>query len=112
MNNLRHLVLDWAERGHLAAAELPRALALAEVLPSRPAAAGDGRGTCRLGGDLFSRGQLEELGCLARFELAQALLAAALLIVWRLGLDRPGGKAALFAACMLVGALLALIGQT
>jgi uncharacterized membrane protein len=44
--------------------------------------------------------------------LAEALVIAALAFVWRLGIDRPTGKAALLGASLFVGALLALIGQT
>lgn len=54
----------------------------------------------------------KELGRFAKISLAEMLVVAALLFVWRLGLERPGGKAALLGASLFLGALLALIGQT
>src|SRR5262249_49810957 len=38
-------------------------------------------------------------------------LVLAVLLAWRVGLERATGKAALVAAALLVGALLALVGQ-
>jgi uncharacterized membrane protein len=54
----------------------------------------------------------QDLGRYAKFGLAEGLVLAALAFVgWR-GLERASGKAALVAAAILAGALLALIGQT
>lgn len=120
MTNTRRNVLDWVEQGHIAPSDLPAALAIAEVLPSR-----DGwrhfldRLLLWMGVVLIASGLIfflaynwNELGRYAKFSLAETMVLAALLFVWRAGLDSPGGKAALFAASLFVGALLALIGQT
>ncbi len=120
MSGMRRTILDWAERGHVPAPDLPRALALAGVLPSRAAWRHFldrlllWMGTMLVGSGLvfFLAYNWNDLGRLARFSLVEALVVAALVLVWRLGLDRPGGKAALFGACLFLGALLALIGQT
>jgi len=120
MSNARRIILEWAERGHIAVSDVPQALALAGVLPSRDAWRGFidrlllWLGTLLVGGGLifFLAYNWTELGRFSRFALVEVLLLAALAVVWRVGLDRPGGKAALFAACLFVGALLALIGQT
>ena len=52
------------------------------------------------------------LGRYAKFGLVEALVIAALMCLWRLGLEGMTGKAALLAASLFVGTLLALIGQT
>lgn len=120
MNDHRRAVLDWAEAGHLPAAALPRALSLAGVLPN-PA---DWRrfldrlllwlGAILLAAALvfFLAYNWREMGRYAKFGLAEAALFGALAGAWTLGLERPAGRAALFSAALLVGALLALIGQT
>lgn len=48
---------------------------------------------------------------LVKLGLAAALVAAAALGAWRLGLERASGRVALTAAAVLVGPLLALYGQ-
>jgi uncharacterized membrane protein len=52
------------------------------------------------------------LGRYAKFGLIELLVLAAVLAYWRLGPDKASGKAALLVACILLGALLALVGQT
>jgi uncharacterized membrane protein len=52
------------------------------------------------------------LGRFAKFGLVELLLAAAVLAYWRLGPDRAAGKSSLLVASILLGALLALFGQT
>ena len=54
----------------------------------------------------------EALGRASKFALVQGLLAASVLVAWRLGPERAGGQAALVGAALLTGALLALVGQT
>lgn len=120
MTNTRRIVLHWAEQGHITVSDLPRALALAEVLPSRDAWRRFldwlllWMGTVLVASGLifFLAYNWQDLGRFAKFSLVEALLIAALLFVWRLGLDRPDGKAALFGSCLFLGTLLALIGQT
>jgi uncharacterized membrane protein len=53
-----------------------------------------------------------DLGKPARFALAELLLVFAALGYWRLGPDRAAGKASLLVAAIVLGALLALFGQT
>ena len=54
----------------------------------------------------------QALGKLAKFGLVEALVVAAVIGYWRFGPASGAGKAALFAACVFTGALLALFGQT
>lgn len=120
MSPQRRDILNWAEQGRIAEADLPRALALAGVLPSRA----EWRrfierlllwmGTVLVAGGLifFLAFNWHALGRYGKLALAEGAVAAALVCVWRCGLDRPAGTAALFAAALSLGALLALIGQT
>ncbi len=116
----RRLILRWVEQEALAPSSLPRALALAEALPTQEnwrrfldrLLLWLGMALVASGLIFFLAYNWKELGRLAKFSLAEAMVAGAMLFVWRLGLDRPSGKAALFGACLFLGALLALIGQT
>jgi uncharacterized membrane protein len=53
-----------------------------------------------------------ELGRVARLGLAELLIAVAVAFCVWFGTERPAGKASLFTAAVLTGALLALFGQT
>ncbi|HKB81690.1 MAG TPA: DUF2157 domain-containing protein, partial [Burkholderiales bacterium] len=53
-----------------------------------------------------------DLGRIAKFGLVEALIVAALIVVWRIGLEHIAGKVTLLAVSLFVGALLALVGQT
>lgn len=53
-----------------------------------------------------------ELGHYARFGIAELLLTSAAIASWHIGMERQSGKAALLVATLLIGALLALVGQT
>ncbi|HSN33841.1 MAG TPA: DUF2157 domain-containing protein [Ideonella sp.] len=112
-------ILEWAEQGRIAPGALCRALELAAVLPG---AADWRRFLDRLmlfmGATMLAAGVVfffaynwQDLGRLAKLGLAQLPIVAALVLVGRLGLERVAGKAALLAAALFVGALLALIGQ-
>lgn len=117
--NSRQTLLDWAEQGRIAPANLRRALESADALPT----AGGWRsfldhlllwmGTVLTGAGVifFFAYNWQDLSRFAKFGLVQALIAATLVFVWRLGVERPAGKAALLAASLLVGTLLALVGQ-
>jgi uncharacterized membrane protein len=120
MTSPRHLLIDWIEGGRIDPAKTTSALFVAEVYPA-PA-------TWRrfldrlllwLGTLLAAAGVVyffaynwNDLGRMAKFALAQAFIVAALIAIWRIGIDRIAGKAVLFAAAVFVGVLLALIGQT
>ncbi|MCB1863889.1 MAG: DUF2157 domain-containing protein [Chromatiales bacterium] len=120
MTGARATVLRWAKQGRIEAGALPRAVAAAGVIPPRA----DWRAflghlflwtavtLIGVGVIFFFAYNWAELGRVARFALVEALIVAALGFVWRLGLARAGGQAALFGAVVLVGALLALVGQT
>lgn len=60
----------------------------------------------------FIAANWEALGRAARLYGLQAAIVLATLAAWRLRLDRPAGQAALLLAGILLGGLLALIGQT
>jgi len=116
----RSEVLAWTAAGHLAIDALPQALHIAGALPGPTEwrrfldalALWLGAICLAVAVIFFFAFNWQELGRYTRFGLVEALLAAAVLAAWRLGVDRTAGKAALLAATLLVGALLALVGQT
>lgn len=120
MRTRRQLLIDWIEQGLIAPDRRDAALAVVGVFPS---------GTIWrrfldrlllwLGALMIAAGVIfffaynwDNLGRLAKFALAQALVLAALIVIWRTGIKHVAGKAALLAATLFVGALLALVGQT
>jgi len=116
----RHEILDWAEDGRIAPGDLRRALDVAGALPGslewrrfldRLLLFG-GTILVAAGVIFFLAFNWNDLGRMFKFALVEVLLVAALVFVWRLGLERITGKAALLGAALLTGALLALIGQT
>ena len=116
----RREVLAWAEAGRLAAADLPAALRLAGVMPDGAAwrhfldrtLLGLGVLLVAAGVIFFFAANWHGMHRFVRFALVEGALAATLGAVAWLGLAQPAGRAALAAACVLVGVLLALIGQT
>ncbi len=116
----RQMILDLAEQGRIAPQQVRQALLLTGVLPTKP----DWQHFLDqlllwLGTSLVSAGVIfffaynwNALGRHTKFGLVEALVVAALLCIWRLGLEGIAGKAALLAASLFVGTLLALIGQT
>ena len=114
----RATILEWTERGAVRDAEV--ALTAAGVLPN----ARDWRafidrlllwsGAAALGAAVifFVAHNWGALGRYAKFGMLEALVVAAVVAYWRLGPDRAAGKAALLVACLVLGALLALVGQT
>lgn len=112
-------VLDWVEQGLIAPQDLRRALTVAGALPT-PA---DWRRFVEqlllwLGSVLVTAGVVffvaynwDALGRFTKLGLVQALIVVALgAVAWR-GLDGAAGRAVLLGASLLVGALLALVGQ-
>lgn len=120
MSHTRHDILEWAQTGRIAPENLRRALELGEVLPTRAQwRAFLDRLLLWLGAVMLGAAAVfflaynwDELGRFAKFGLAQGLVVAALAVLWWQGLERVTGKAALLAAAIFTGALLALIGQT
>ncbi len=119
MANPRDEILDWTEQGRIVPGRLRAALEAAGALPS----AADWRrfldrlllwmGAVMLAcaAIFFFAFNWEEMGRLAKIGLVEAAIAGALILLWRLGLERASGKATLFAAALLAGGLFALIGQ-
>lgn len=113
-------IMAWSETGHLAADALPNAFRIAGTLPGRMMWRSFMDGLALWMGAVFLAAAVifffaynwKELGHFARFGIVELLLTAAILASWRLGLERMSGKAALLLATLLVGALLALVGQT
>jgi uncharacterized membrane protein len=120
MNRYHSEILDWIAQGRIEPAAVPAALRATGMAPSRA----DWRGFidsialwlgavfCAAAVIFFFAYNWQALGRFAKFGLVEALLLGAVAACWRLGLDRVSGKAALLAATLLVGALLALVGQT
>ena len=113
-------ILSWVAAGRLPADCGARAARLVAVLPG----AADWRlfvdrlllwsGAVLLAAAVifFFAYNWQALGRMVRFGLAEGALVAALLVAWRYGPMRPAGQVALFVSALLVGALLALVGQT
>jgi uncharacterized membrane protein len=116
----RRQILEWAERGALVPDKVGPALALAGVLPDRDAwrrfistlLLGLGALLLSAGVIFFFAYNWKEMGQFAKFALAEGLILAAVAGALIGKLDRALGKASLFLASTLTGALLALIGQT
>ncbi|ACH38728.1 protein of unknown function, MJ0042_CXXC and DUF2157-containing [Citrifermentans bemidjiense Bem] len=113
-------LFKWIADGRLAPEALPQASRIAGMLPGRMEwrrfldglALWSGATFLALAVIFFFAYNWKELGSFTRFGIAEGLLGASVLASWRLGLERTAGKAALLAATLLVGALLALVGQT
>jgi uncharacterized membrane protein len=113
-------IMMWAEEGHLTPDGLPNAFRIAGTLPGRVMwhrfldglALWMGAVFLAVAVIFFFAYNWKELGHFARFGIVELLLTTAILVSWRLGLERMSGKAALLLATLLVGALLALVGQT
>jgi uncharacterized membrane protein len=116
--SIRHTILVWSEQGVIT--DAPTALRAGGVLPTANEwrAFVDGlllwSGAVALGAALvfFIAHNWNDLGKFAKFALAEVLLVGAVLGYWLLGTDRAAGKASLLVACIVLGALLALFGQT
>jgi uncharacterized membrane protein len=120
VKSARQDILDWADAGRLAPANLRRALKAGAVLPDRERwRAFLDRLLLWLGvvmlcasATFFLAYNWSEMGRYAKFALAGGLVLAALAALWWHGLETLAGKAALLAAALFTGALFALIGQT
>ncbi len=120
MDHSREEILEWAAAERIPAANLRRALEIGGVLPDRTRWRGFldqlllWLGVVMVAASVifFLAYNWHDLGRYAKFALAEATIVAALAVLWWQGLERIGGKAALLAAALFTGALLALIGQT
>lgn len=64
------------------------------------------------GAVFFAAAHWQEIGAFGQFALLDAALVTAALLAWRAGIDRLAGQVALTGAAGLVGAFLALYGET
>ena len=118
--NTRDAVLAWLHAGAIDGNDAERALRAAGALPDRASwRRFIDRLLLWLGVVLLAAALIfffaynwTALGRYLRFGIAEAALLVAVGAAWKLGLERTSGKAALFAAALCVGALLALVGQT
>jgi uncharacterized membrane protein len=120
MNEARTEILNWLVHGRLLPAALPTALRLAGITPARA----DwhrffDRLTLWLGVIFLAAAVVfffaynwETMGRYAKFGLIELLICATAVLCWRLDLDQMAGKAMLLLASLLIGGLLALVGQT
>ena len=118
--NSRLILLEWAEQSRIDTARLPEALRVSGSIPS----VGDWRRfldklLLSLGALLSLCGVIfffaynwDDMGRFARFALVQGLIVLTLVGIWFVGLEKISGKVALLAAGVLIGVLLALVGQT
>lgn len=120
MSTNRQQLLDWADSGHLDDDKLEQALAVTQSMPS---ATDNLRFLSRMvlafavlllcsGVVFFFAYNWHDLSRYSKFALAQAAIIVSLLPLLKANLQQPAGQAAMFAASLLVGALLALVGQT
>jgi uncharacterized membrane protein len=119
MSSERNAIFEWAAAGRLRPACVPDALRLAGVTPDRAQwqrfiealLLGLGALLLAAGAIYFVAFNWQSLGRFGKFALVEIPIVVAIgLCGWR-GLDTIVGKAALVAAALLVGALLALTGQ-
>ncbi len=115
----RNSILHWAQQGSLAPGGVEQAMREAGELPGRSdwrrfidrLLLWGGAVLLAVGVIFFFAYNWNELGRVARLGLAELLVAVAVTGSAVLGTDRPAGKASLFAAALLTGAMLALFGQ-
>ena len=116
----RRYILGWTEEGRIAPQDARRALRTAGALPTGPQwRQFVARFLIWLGTALVAAGVVlllvhnwQILGRFARLAVVEGLFAAVLGVIGWYGLERVEGKLALLGAAGLVGALLALLGQT
>jgi len=116
----RRYILGWTEEGRIAPQDARRALRTAGALPTGPQwRQFVARFLIWLGTALVAAGVVlllvhnwQILGRFARLAVVEGLFAAVLGVIGWYGLARIEGKLALLGAAVLVGALLALVGQT
>jgi len=119
MGSEREAIFEWGESGRLAPGHLAHALGIAGAIPDPVewrlfvdrllqglAVALAGAGVV-----FFVAANWQALGRFGKFALVEAAIVLALGACWHFGLASRAGKAALGAAALCTGALLALVGQ-
>jgi uncharacterized membrane protein len=120
MNSNRSDLIDWSDQGRIPDNQLRAAFEMAKVLPNQ----NDwrrfidrmllfiGMTMLAVGVIFFFAFNWQGLGLMAKFALIEVPIVATFIFIWRLGVDSIVGKAILLFASLLMGALLALVGQT
>ncbi len=116
----RAQLLQWIDAGAITREHVPQALELTGVAPDGARwrrfldllmlALGVLALACAV--VFFIAYNWDSLGRFAQFTLVQALMVFAVLSWWKLGMETTAAKMALLVAAVLLGALLALYGQT
>lgn len=120
MTSRRSQVLGWIESGAIAPDKIQQALSVTGIKPDAVRwkqflnklmlALGALSLACAV--VFFFAFNWDALGRFSRFGLVQVLMLAAIITYWRLGTDKLAAKLALLVATILLGAALALYGQT
>jgi uncharacterized membrane protein len=119
MSSRRTRLIHWIEQGAIAPARVWPALAVAGVTPDRARWLGFLQRLMLVLGTLalalavlfFVAFHWQGMGRFSRLGLLQLPLLAAVFGYWKLGTERFPARLALFAAALLLGALLAQLGQ-
>ena len=119
MSDAREQILAWSRDGALAKDDVDRALRVAGVIPGAAEwRTFVERALLWLGAVLvaaamayFIAANWQALGRFGKFALAEAAIVVAVAIAWWRGADDAAGRAALLAAAIVTGVLLALVGQ-
>jgi uncharacterized membrane protein len=120
MSDTRTEILEWIEQGRLQDDALPTALRLAGLHPDKKEwreffnqlTLWLGVIFCATAVIFFFAYNWQAMGQFAKFGLVEILIVVSLVMCWRLDLNHVTGQATLLFATLLVGALLALVGQT
>jgi uncharacterized membrane protein len=120
MSDTRTEVLEWLAQGRIPANSLPAVLRLAGLQPARKdwqlffsqLTLWLGVIFCAIAVIFFFAYNWQAMGLFAKFGLVEVLIVASLLFYWRFEAKEVIAQASLLFASLLVGALLALVGQT
>ncbi|MEI6708229.1 MAG: DUF2157 domain-containing protein [Methylococcales bacterium] len=120
MSDTRTEILEWIEQGRLQTEALPTALRLAGLHPDRKdwreffnqLTLWLGAICCATAVIFFFAYNWQAMGLFAKFGLVEVLIIASLVLYWRFDINHIAGQATLLFDTLLVGALLALVGQT
>lgn len=120
MSANREQILAWLASGHLEANKLEQALAITNSAPSAAAQFRFLRSVVLVfavlllccGVVFFFAYNWNDLSRYGKLAIAQGALILSLLPLLRVQLQHPVGQASMFAASLLVGALLAVLGQS
>jgi uncharacterized membrane protein len=120
MSDTRTEVLEWIARGRIPADSLTTVLRVAGLQPTRKdwqlffsqLTLWLGVIFCAVAVIFFFAYNWQAMGLFAKFGLVEVLIVASLVFYWRIDATGVIAQASLLFASLLVGALLALVGQT